>query len=357
MKTLMTLALFISISIFQNFASAQNCTISCVGSSPCSIDWDNMVCDETGSAPQDGDLITITDGVTVQVTDSNEKFDGSLKIESGGILEFPSSSNKLDLTDGGSGCGNYIIIASGGYIKGNSSSNQLRICGNTIAKGGGGCNTNNPPSVGDAPPYCMNGTGLTGVVSLDENGVSSILLPLELAEFSAEKLGTNVLLEWKTSTESKFHNFELLHSKDGLNFKTITNISEHNHNINQFTYTHYTPGGSQNYYRLKSADKDGNFTFSQVIFIQLEKQKEIKIYPTLNKDGGKFFIDLSEKHEGDIQVNIYKLSNGNLISSQIIQNQSSSGLLQFNPKLSQNHYLVELITNQQIVREKLVVIE
>ncbi|MBX2841660.1 MAG: hypothetical protein KTR26_07800 [Flammeovirgaceae bacterium] len=101
MKTLITLTLFISTLTFQNFAFAQNSTISYTGFSPCSINCDNMVCHETDSAPQARDLTTITDRVTLQFADSNEEFDSSLNIQTGGILELPSSSDKIDITESG----------------------------------------------------------------------------------------------------------------------------------------------------------------------------------------------------------------------------------------------------------------
>lgn len=256
--------------VFSTISLAQNCTITCSGASPCTIDWDALTCDETGSAPQVGDEIIITNGVTVEVTDSNEEFDGNVRLKDGANLNFPTNSDKLDLTNGSSNCGRYIYIEEGGEILGSSASNQLRICGTTIARGGGSCTDDpaDPPMSGDAPPYCINGDGLHGEVGIDENGVNT-LLPIELIYFSGKPFLQGVQLDWATATEIDFDFFEVYHSRDGYYFDKV-GIQERKGGegkTTKYTFFHETESMGYDYYRLKGIDIDGSFESSNIIAV------------------------------------------------------------------------------------------
>ncbi|MBX2840507.1 MAG: hypothetical protein KTR26_01950 [Flammeovirgaceae bacterium] len=340
---------------------AQNCTIYCSDASPCTIDWDNMLCDETGSAPVVGDEIIITDGVTVEVTDNNEAFNGNLRIESGGILDFPSSSDKLDLTNGSSGCGRSIIIESGGKITGGSASNQLRICGTTIGKGGGGCidDPADPPSIGDSPPYCLDGNGLNGEVGLDENGVNTGLLPIELVSFSREHKNGGIMLNWTTASEINFSHFELHYSTDGYQFKKIAQIQGKNLGTgrNEYTFLHSNVlSGNHYYYRLKNIDLDSTYSYSKVIVGTISNKKKIDIFPTYNKHGGQLSLNFPQKTE-KAEVFFYTLS-GRIAYNEILEN-ISKGLYQFHPKsaLKPNSYIIEIITDKKQVTRSIIIIE
>ena len=94
--------------IIAHITLAQTCTVSCSGGSPCTIGLASITCDETGSAPASGDEIIITDGVTIEVS-GNNTLDANLRIQDGGHLDFPGSSDKIDLNDGtDSGCGRSV---------------------------------------------------------------------------------------------------------------------------------------------------------------------------------------------------------------------------------------------------------
>ncbi|WP_020526993.1 hypothetical protein [Flexithrix dorotheae] len=344
--------------IFISQLTAQNCTITCSGGSPCTIDWDNMVCDETGSFPAVGDEIIITNGVTVEVTDNDEEFNGNLRIQSGGILTFPSSSDKLDLTNGSSGCGNYILIENGGKITGGSASNQLSICGQTIGKGGGGCTSNDPPSAGDSPPYCLNGDGLNGEVALDENGVNPGLLPIELYSFSGKQISGKIQLNWETGSEINFSHFDLQQSTDGYNFISLANIEGKNQltGRNKYSFEHTNPSLGNNYYRLKNVDIDSSFSYSKVVVVSLMTRQTIEIYPTYNNKGGQVYVNFAQV-EAKAEVLFYSLS-GKLIYSQSLEN-VSRGPIQITPetKLMPNHYIIEVKSGNRKFTMPIIVVE
>ncbi len=91
-------------------------------------------------------------------------------------------------------------------------------------------------------------------------------LPVELVDFSANKINAHVLVKWTTQTEINNDYFEVLRSKDGLSFESLTRISGTNSNqITNYNYTDKYPNSGVNYYRLKQVDFDGKTTYSDIV--------------------------------------------------------------------------------------------
>lgn len=91
-------------------------------------------------------------------------------------------------------------------------------------------------------------------------------LPIKISSFTATKLATSVLLNWKTSSESNSKNFEVMHSTDGVNWQSIgTVIAAGSSNTDRnYNFIHDNPAKGANYYRLKLNDLDAGFSFSEI---------------------------------------------------------------------------------------------
>ena len=75
-----------------------------------------------------------------------------------------------------------------------------------------------------------------------------------------------VHLHWQTATEINNHRFELEHSIDGKDFKSITTVPGAGFSSTplNYEYTHRDPMPGINYYRLKQIDFDGTISMSQI---------------------------------------------------------------------------------------------
>ncbi len=115
-------------------------------------------------------------------------------------------------------------------------------------------------------------------------GASTILLPVELAYFTAEKGQDANLISWGTKTEKDNAYFTLEHSADGLNWNLIhsqegagTSNTPSNYNA-----THRDFSNGINYYRLSQTDFDGNGEIFEIISINNDSSiillKTINIY-------------------------------------------------------------------------------
>jgi hypothetical protein len=95
-------------------------------------------------------------------------------------------------------------------------------------------------------------------------------LPLTMGNFTAIKQSSGIQLNWETLSEQNTSYFEVERSAEGRTFISLGRINARgNSSIKQlYTYTDAQPGAGNNFYRLKSVDADGGFTYSRVIVVK-----------------------------------------------------------------------------------------
>jgi hypothetical protein len=107
------------------------------------------------------------------------------------------------------------------------------------------------------------------------------VLPLSLLSFKAIQKGiSEVELQWQTTNEINVAGYEIQASDDGINFsKTGFRASKNSSNIENYIYS-LIQNNSRTYYRLKMIDKDGRFTYSNIIVLSNSNHKSpIVLYP------------------------------------------------------------------------------
>ncbi|MES1214458.1 MAG: T9SS type A sorting domain-containing protein [Bacteroidota bacterium] len=115
----------------------------------------------------------------------------------------------------------------------------------------------------------------------------SSALPVTLSDFSGKEINSKTQINWTTETEENTSNFSIERSSDNRTFTAIADIAATG---NSATTKHYTindnhPANGNNYYRLKMSDKDGSYTYSKVIMIQINAASTgMSIYPNPASD-------------------------------------------------------------------------
>lgn len=116
---------------------------------------------------------------------------------------------------------------------------------------------------------------------------ASSILPITLQSFTAAKEKNSSLLKWATGHEENNHHFEVQHSVDGVNFKTIATVASKGNTPtgHQYGFTHALPVKGINYYRLKQVDKNGSFSLSNMVNVVFDQTAiAINIFPNPVKD-------------------------------------------------------------------------
>ena len=146
---------------------------------------------------------------------------------------------------------------------------------------------------------CLN----PGQGQVEDFGVyflSPSVLPVELAYFNASLYATNdVLVSWKTLTETNQVSFVIEHSTDGIHFESIYSLQNLGSTVvpQTYTYHHLNPIIGNNYYRLKQIEADGTFTYSTIKLVTIANNENLSFVKVdngfyLSQDGYIQIIDV-----------------------------------------------------------------
>jgi hypothetical protein len=146
---------------------------------------------------------------------------------------------------------------------------------------------------------------------------SSTALPLELLSFTGKVNDENIVLNWTTRDEVNTDYFIVESSNNGVSYSIDGTVRSMNNPSAIHNYQHQVASSVKgiNYFRLKMVDKDGQFTYSNIIAIRLNALTEIKVYPTTTSANLNIY-----SAEEDQEVRLYNI-NGQYIQ-QVLNGQN-----------------------------------
>lgn len=108
-------------------------------------------------------------------------------------------------------------------------------------------------------------------------------LPIKLLQFDGRLNNGQVVLNWKTTSESTPEEFVIERGVNGQGFAPIGSIKGLNAGgaDPSYSYIDASPLTGISFYRLKMIDRDGRATYSPIVTINPIVHKEFKIYPTV----------------------------------------------------------------------------
>lgn len=178
-----------------------------------------------------------------------------------------------------------------------------------------GYETENPVRAG---VFYLKTTGTWGDFSASGNNFKIMVdvrfsggLPVTFSSFAGTKQANNHILSWTTATEINNAGFELQRSVDGTNFTTLANIASKAANGNSngnltYAFTDDKPVTGKNYYRLKQNDKDGKFSYSSIVMLELNGKGQFVLnqnYPNPVKGTTQFSYQLNA--EGKVTIDLF----------------------------------------------------
>lgn len=112
--------------------------------------------------------------------------------------------------------------------------------------------------------------------------------PVSLISFKAYPGQKKNILKWQTASEQHLEYYQVEHSPDGLNFKSLGVVPGGINSIQlqSYEFVHASPPSGVNYYRLKLVDEDGEFNYSDVV--SSRGSESINIFPNPTQD--KVFV-------------------------------------------------------------------
>jgi hypothetical protein len=242
-------------------AACSNCLIKLIGPGTIHLNTTQYLTNNSS--------LEIGPGVTLEIDNSGATAFGS----SYGIFMDQATTNTIVLTDGtsilnaktaGTYDGVFAFLSSTPitYNKdiGNSPSQFL---GNNVTQ------TTNP----------VDGNLAAGFQTFNSGDGT---LPIILADFTAAVNQGAVDLNWSTASESNSDHFAIQRSADAgntwTNIGTVAAAGNSAVTLN-YSYVDSKPVQGTNEYRLQLVDKDGSYTYSQVVGVRIGALTSVSIYP------------------------------------------------------------------------------
>ena len=90
-------------------------------------------------------------------------------------------------------------------------------------------------------------------------------LPINTLDFTATLINQVVKLNWTTINEVNCKTYNVLRSKDGINFSSIGNLNCNNlSSLNEYNFIDYAPLSGISYYRIEEIDFDGTEFYTEI---------------------------------------------------------------------------------------------
>jgi hypothetical protein len=155
-----------------------------------------------------------------------------------------------------------------------------------------------------------NGSEVTQSTTITTNFIAAncgtIILPVELTEFTAKCSSIGRKITWVTATEQNNRSFTIEHSKDAVKWEELGEVRGSGTTIASHTYSETYAGESSEYryYRLKQTDFNGKENFSEFIASNCvpENNTVTNIYP--NPTNNEINLDMSEQVSGNVHVQL-----------------------------------------------------
>jgi hypothetical protein len=181
----------------------------------------------------------------------------------------------------------------------------------------------------------------------------SLILPINLMYFKGEaEKGMNHLI-WATATEQNNDRFELEVSYNSLSYekiKSIQSLAENGNSIFELSYNcQVNPENA--FYRLKQIDKDGNYSYSDVIYVQKALQEtDISISPNPAND----FIEIHGETSALRDIVLCDLYGGKSWADPIIIKQTR--FIDLSLVMAGTYFLRFTFQDGEVIHKKLVVV-
>jgi hypothetical protein len=120
-----------------------------------------------------------------------------------------------------------------------------------------------------------------------------LILPVTFEDFTVARNGVDAVLNWKVSSEQNVGYYAIERSFNGSGFEYIKRVNARGGTgVLDYRYTDSNPVAqcsgadcSQVYYRIRSVDKDGSYSFSMVKRVLFEMAKaSVKVFPNPASD-------------------------------------------------------------------------
>lgn len=175
------------------------------------------------------------------------------------------------------------------------------------------------------------------------NEACSILLPIELLSYTAEKFNEEALLKWITQSELNNNYFQFERSVDLITWEKIGVVQGAGNSQDELRYEFMdkTPYPEINYYRLSQVDYDGQTEFVGIRSLDFTPDNKSVLWPNPAMD--VLTVKPKEDIMGDVELRVVDVL-GKVVKLEHIQGETTVNVANF----ESGTYYIELITEGRV---------
>lgn len=196
-------------------------------------------------------------------------------------------------------------------------------------------------------------------VAIPDGCTACPVLPIQLTKFEATPHEQQVLVEWQTAEEINTSHFEVERSRDGITFETMLrkNAQGQSNELIDYRITDDRPYIGSSYYRLKSIDLDGSFTYSEIRTVEMNGSNIVihTLYPNPATAAQVLQVELSSPTSESTQLHIFNTS-GQTVSHYSVEMLYGLNSIQVNTtSLASGVYYIRLTSSTSTTTHKFVI--
>ncbi len=170
-------------------------------------------------------------------------------------------------------------------------------------------------ALGFLPSKLIAGGGFATTMSVPKNylalyNYNTTSLPVKFLNLNAQQFDQNIQLNWSTASEINNSHFDIIRSIDNLNWKTIGTVKGNGNRISESNYIFNDeistmPSNEVLYYRVKQADFNNTFEYSNIVSVCLNNQIAMYnpiLYPNPFSDKIVLRFDTAPSKETSIEI-------------------------------------------------------
>jgi len=194
--------------------------------------------------------------------------------------------------------------------------------------------------------------GCKDTISATLNRLNFVILAPGIVKLSGVTNNQSILLKWDNKNETLVNYYIVEKSFDGVNFITLGNIAASN-SSGFYYYSDNQPGNGNNLYRIRSVNKSGSISYSNIIKILKNTNGRPQFTVINNYSKGDLSLLSNSDNDYAGTVLIYSL-NGQLIQKMPVRISKGASVIDVPLKTNLNNEMivVALQVNNEIVFKK-----
>ncbi len=180
----------------------------------------------------------------------------------------------------------------------------------------------------------------------------NFVLPVKLVSFNATSKNADIKLNWVTTGESYLDRMEIERSINGTDFSFVAGCLTAAKGYKDVNAARFFSEDKNLFYRLKIVDEQGNFSYSEVVKVTLNKQASFVtgIRPLFAE--GKIAVSIHAQQQGAVTLRLSGVSGQLIKTTQVnVNNGNSTQYMDGLHALTPGLYVLQVVYGRQVVAQ------